>query len=149
MAIVRQEIEEIGRFIALLEEEQGDLKSGTVDRLAEFAARKLVLVENLNALSAQRRQHMGIGPEVPERTATDSWQAQHPDDEAAAEWKKLLDLAREAKSLNELNAQIVDMRLRQTNEILAILSQPSADPALYGASGQTVSSTGSRIVDSA
>jgi flagellar biosynthesis protein FlgN len=77
------------------------------------------------------------------------WLGRQPDNQTAAvNWENLLDLAREAKQLHELNASLVGMNLQQTNEALAILRKP-AQHTLYGSNGQTSPFSGSRIVDSA
>lgn len=149
-AVIEREIELTSRFVDLLVEEQEILKVGDIAGLTALTDRKPPFIEQLNALSRQRVALLGLAPEVAERDAMQQWLSIHGDDQSAAvNWEKLLKLAREAKALHELNAQLVDLHLRQTSEILNILTQPSTGSALYGASGQSVPSTGSRIVDSA
>lgn len=149
-AIIEREIELTSRFLDLLAEEQEVLKQGEIAALADLTARKPPFIEQLNALSKQRIALLDLAPEVEERDAMKQWLILHGDDQVAAvNWEKLLKLAREAKAMHELNAQLVDMHLRQTSEILNILNQSSSGASLYGSSGQSIPATGSRIVDSA
>lgn len=149
-AIIEREIELISRFVAALKEEQEILKQGKVAALPDLTTRKTLLVEQLNSLESERLGALNLPGAEQGRSSMEKWLAQHGNDQAAAvNWKKLLNFAGEAKSLHELNAQLVDMHLRQTSEILAILTQQPEKPSLYGSTGQTMPATGSRIVDSA
>lgn len=149
-AILEREVELISRFIAVLNEEQDILKQGKVAALEALTAQKAELVDQLNALEGERLGSINQAGTTPERGVMENWLAQNSDDQAAAvNWEKLLNSAREAKSLHELNAKLVDIHLRQTSEILTILTTPPEKPGLYGSSGQTMPATGSRIVDSA
>lgn len=149
-AVIEQEIELTARFVDLLTEEQEILKEGNIAALPELTSRKPPYIERLNALTGQRIMLLGLEAGAEKPGAMEQWLSRHPEDlTAAVNWEKLLKLAREAKALHELNAQLVEMHLRQTSEILDILTQQSASPSLYGASGQSMPTTGSRIVDSA
>lgn len=147
--IIEQEIEVISRFIALLNEEQEILKQGNVDALTGLNTRKEPLVDALNALESERQKSISTSDNPPDPDAMKEWLATHGDGDLTVNWKKLLNFARDAKSLHEINARLVDMHLRQTSEILAILTQQPEKEGLYGSSGQTLPATGSRIVDSA
>lgn len=148
-SIIEREIAEVSRFIAVLRDEQETLKSGQIDDLTQYGERKAALVEQLNALSAQRQRAIGQDAQSGDPAATEAWLSQQQNPAATENWKKLLELAREAKALNALNAKMVEIRLRQTGEILTLLTQSQENAGLYGASGQTLGNSGSRIVDSA
>lgn len=150
-AILGREIEQVARFIAILNEEQDALKRGDVNALPDLISRKTPLVESLNTLEGERLLALNLPAAESGRGAMDIWLAQNGNDSlATVNWKKLLKFANEAKTLHELNAQLVDLHLRQTSEILSILTAPpEAATSLYGSSGQPLPATGSRIVDSA
>lgn len=149
-AILEREIDLISDFIALLNEEQDSLKQADPTRLPEFNTSKSGLVEKMNALEGERMAAIGQGGSLSNRASMDSWLNQNATDTAAAlKWNKLLDLAREAKNLHELNGSLIAMHLKNTAEVLAVLTQQASKPALYSANGQSLQATGSRIVDSA
>jgi len=149
-AIIEREIELVSRFVAVLNEEQDALKRGDVAALPELISRKTPLVEQLNAIEGERLGALNLPAVTTERGVMEDWLARNSSDTvAASNWIKLLNFAREAKALHELNSQLVDMHLRQTSEVLSILTFQPDKSVLYGSSGQTMSTTGSRIVDSA
>lgn len=149
-AITAQEIELVSQFVALLEKERDALKKGEIGQLGVIGAAKMPLIEQLNAFEVSRGQTLGVVGSENIRSAMKQWLASHPNEKTTANnWAKLLDLARQAKQLHELNSLLVNMHLQQTNELLAVLTrQPNAAP-LYGSNGQAAQVTGSRIVDSA
>lgn len=148
-AITKQEIIFVSRFVELLKKEQEMLKRGKASDLADINVEKISLVEQLNLLETNRRQALKIKGDEDTRDAMRIWLGGQPKNQTAAvNWENLLDLAREAKQLHEVNASLIGMKLQQTNEALAILRKP-AQHSLYGSDGQTSQFSGSRIVDSA
>lgn len=146
-ALIEREIELISRFVSVLHEEQDTLKHARIAELPALTDEKSRLVEQLNALEAERLATLGLGRQP---GVMEDWLKTHGAERPAADlWKKLLELARQAKTTHELNARLLAMHARQTNELLAALTQQSEKPALYGASGQTLPGSGSRIIDSA
>lgn len=149
-AITTREITLISRFVALLKDEQEMLKHANATALPEISAAKIELVEQLNLLEAERRVALGIVGDEKTRAAMTEWLAKHPKEQTTAvNWENLLNLAREAKQLHELNARLVSMHLLQTSEALAVLTRQSEQHSLYGSNGQAAQISGSRIVDSA
>lgn len=149
-AIVGREIELISQFISVLTEEQDALKSGEIAALAELTSRKMPLVEQLNSIERERINALGLPESATGRDAMETWLTRNGGDtDTTVNWKKLLNLATEAKRLHELNAQLLEMHLRRTSEILSILTSQAGKATLYGSTGQTLPATGSRIVDSA
>jgi flagella synthesis protein FlgN len=148
--IAEREIALISRFIALLKDEQEALKLADASALPEISAAKIDLVEQLNLLEAERRSALGITGDEKTQAAMAVWLTNNPKDKTAAvNWKKLLNLAQEAKQLHELNAQLVGMHLQQTSEALVILTRQAEQHTLYGSNGQAGQFSGSHIVDSA
>jgi len=148
--ILSREIELVSRFIALLGKEQESLKQGNADALQTITAEKAPLIALMNAIEDERMTAIGETGLPSNGASMQRWLGQNTTDTAATtSWQQLLDLAREAKSLHDLNIQLVDMHLRNTTEALAILTQPVESSTLYGSSGQSMTSSGSRIVDSA
>lgn len=148
--ILAREIELVSRFISLLDNEQDSLKRADADSLQAITAEKGPLIALMNGAEAERTAALGAAGHPDAKSGMQRWLADNPGDAAAAaNWRKLLELAREAKTLHDLNIQLVAMHLKNATEALAILTQPPESSSLYGSSGQTMSSSGSRIVDSA
>ena len=149
-AILEQEIELISRFVATLNSEQEILKQGQAEGLPEFAQQKTALAEQLNALEQKRLAALGLVNHPNSKGQMERWLTEHTTETVAAvNWQNLLNLAREAKVLNEINSQLIEMHLRRAIESLAVLMHQGEKQPLYGASGQSMATTGSRIVDSA
>lgn len=149
-SVTTQETVLLSEFIKLLEQEQDVLKRADVAALPGIGQQKVELVDKLNALESARSKILPRQSGETEKAAMTRWLANKPSDQvAAANWKKLMELARRAKQLHEFNAQLINLHLQQTGELLSILTQQSQKTPLYGSDGQAASSTGSRIVDSA
>lgn len=149
-AILEREIELVSHFVGILNDEQECLAQGNADALPEMSAAKSALVEQLNTLEGQRMTAINRPGHPSDLPSMEQWLKSNTSDIAAASaWQRLRELAREAKALHELNGQLVATHLKNTAEALAILTQKASQSALYGASGQTTTATGSRIVDSA
>ena len=148
--LLKRETEAVSRFILILNSEQEALKSGTPDLLAEINSKKLLLVDQLNQLGAERAQLADLAGTATDRTKMAAWLQQHPQEKQSASlWVKLLKLAQEAKALHELNGQLISLHLQRTTDAISVLTQQHKEHSLYGSKGQSSATTGSRIVDSA
>jgi flagella synthesis protein FlgN len=149
-AIAARETAQLTDFIALLKLEQDALKRADAGALPAISEQKLRLVEALNAIEKERSTALGADTGEHAHSAMTRWLAANPEQKnIAAGWKNLMDLAREAKQLHELNGQLIKIHLQQTGELLAALTQQYQKNTLYGSDGQASSTSGSRIVDSA
>lgn len=149
-ALIEQETTLLASFVALLKQEQEVLKTVETASLPAIGEQKTQLVQQLNALETARAKAFGIAPGENAKDAMNRWLKENQGATATVTaWKKMLELAREAKQLHDLNARLVQMHLQQTNELLGALTPQSQNTSLYGANGQTWQSSGSRIIDSA
>lgn len=148
--MIEREIDLISRFVFVLQQEQNALKHAHIADLPALSSEKTSLVEQLNRLDAERMLAIGHKNQEARPGAMEAWLQDNTEDQKAADnWQKLLELARQAKAKNEINARLLDMHARQTTELLATLTRQVEKPTLYGASGQTTPASGSRIIDSA
>lgn len=146
--LLKHEAELVIRFRNTLLSEQGILRSGKPDGLAEINAEKLSLVESLNLAGAERARTLSSSDEA--TIDMQAWFSAHPSEIEAAElWKGLLGTAREARAINELNGNLINVLHQKTSDALSILTQGKVDQSLYSSNGQASQSTGSRIIDSA
>lgn len=148
-AILDQEISLLSSFIGLLEREQNALKQGESSLLPDICKQKLIVIAELNAQESARGSILQLSSENL-HAGTIQWLKAHPDDNKAGDrWKEMLEQARKAKNLHELNGRLVQMHLQQTDELLASLTRKAEQNTFYGSNGQAHSITGSRLVDSA
>jgi len=140
----------VREFITSLNDEQEALKRGETDSLAPIAFRKTELVEQLNAAESKRSAFLQHAGHTGDRGGMLAWLARNQGNRAAADgWARLMELASEARRLNDLNGRLIAVRLQATSQALGILTQQSQRSALYGRDGLTTPRTGSRIIDAA
>ncbi len=113
-------------FVALLEREQGMLVGNLTDQLLELSEQKSTDALGLNQLAETRRALLG----------THSPQG-------LAVWHEILALAERAQLLNRTNGELIQMKLRRNQQLLAVLSNAVNKANLYGPDGQTSFSPGS------
>lgn len=147
--ILAGEAELLAQFVAVLRLEQAALAAGDTTPLPDYATRKASLGDGLQGAAAQRNALLdGLGLDR-DRAGVEQWLAARPGDPAAARWQQILDGAREAHELNNLNGKLIQMRLRYNAAALEALQRGSRTLELYGPDGQTRSSGDRRISDSA
>lgn len=140
----------VEQFVDALTAEQEALKQGKVDGLPAISTRKGEIIERLNAAEKTRNAALQQAGLSGDREGMQAWLAKNRHDRAAAQaWAKLMKQAAAARELNDLNGQLIAMRLQATSQALAILTQQAQRSALYGPSGHTTQLTGSRIIDAA
>jgi flagellar biosynthesis/type III secretory pathway chaperone len=81
----------------------------------------------------------------------DAWSARHPEqEEAIAAWNRTQSLAAQAKELNRLNGQMIQLHLQYIGQALEILSRKEEGQLdLYGPDGRPTASKGPQINDAA
>jgi len=124
----------VAQFILLLEDEARLLAAGKVDgsQLSELAARKQALLGDIAQMESQRQyaqSRLGYGDDRngAERAATDAG--------CLATWQQLLEQARRAQQLNQLNGETIRTRLAHNQRMLNFLHE-AAGKGLYGPDGQ-------------
>ena len=148
------------KFFALLEREQRMLVENLTDPLLELSEQKSADAFALNELAATRRalfrKHLPqLGGTPTPGTPPDA----HPSDnlgadairawlethnpEGLAVWQEILALAERAQRLNQTNGELIQMKLRRNQQLLAVLSSAVNKANLYGPDGQTSFSPGS------
>lgn len=150
-ALTEQSSALVGKLLALLEQEKQALAQGDAPLLPGIGDQKTLIIGQINTIEEIRARLLGCEPGAAVSKAMTAWLDKHPEQaEIAGNWKKLLDMAREARQLHEINSRLLGMQLRRTNEMLEALTHHASDaPALYDSDGQTAPSSGRKIVDSA
>lgn len=145
--ILQQELSLVDEFLTLLNREQIALRDIQPESLGDVVAAKHRLVDRMNQLAAERAR-LSIGDLTPQAMTT--WLTkQVGEKEASVLWPKLIERAREAKRMHELNGQLITIHLNRTTDALRVLGQQQSSHTLYGSDGQAFSGSGSRIIDAA
>ena len=129
-------------FIALLEREQGMLVGNLTDQLFELSEQKSTDALNLNELAETRRALLRKNLPQLGTDAIRAWLETHSP-QALTIWLETLALAERAQRLNQANGELIQMKLRRNQQLLAVLSNAVNKANLYGPDGQTSFSPGS------
>ena len=149
LQILAEEAESIQQFVDLLNLEQVALASGETDALPEFAEKKSKLAVTLNKLAGQRSTLLSAQGFSIDRKGVEAWHAKHPTEQSVADtWSTILTLAAEARELNRVNGELIQLRLNVTAKALQALQAGKNSLDLYGPDGQSTS-TGQRRIDHA
>jgi flagella synthesis protein FlgN len=127
-------------FVQILQTEQDALVAGNVDSLLELARIKSGKVVLLSRLAESRAHFLSMQGYAQELDGMKKWlqkQRGEGNPQASELWQKLLKLAENAKQLNQINGSMIDTRLRNNQQALAILQTAANQCALYGPDGQT------------
>lgn len=141
-----EEAQAIQQFVDLLSTEQKALSAGDTDELPALAENKSKLADHLNQL-AERRNVMLVALGFSDnREGIEAWCSQHPAEEWTANtWASILKLAREARELNRLNGELIQLRMNATAAALEALRASKSSLDLYGPDGQSARTEQRRI----
>jgi len=136
------ELQAFQDFIQILQTEQNALVQGNVDPLIELARIKSEKVVLLSQLAKNRTHFLSSQGYSQEHGGMTKWLQQMRDErkpQVAELWQRLLTLAENAQQLNQMNGSMIDTRLRNNQQALAVLQAAANQSALYGSDGQTQS----------
>ena len=145
--LIENEAQLLDQFVDLLRREQISLSQGAAEDLPEFAEQKNGLVIQLNQLSARRAAFLQARAFSPDRAGIDAWFAQAQDLNATNAWQKVLALAADARELNRVNGELIQIRMQFTAKALEALSGAKNSLELYGPDGQSTKPSSRRIND--
>ncbi|GHT96262.1 hypothetical protein AGMMS49545_20800 [Betaproteobacteria bacterium] len=148
--ILASEIGVVKKFIALLQEEQRQLRENQVDALETTSVAKSSLATELETIGAARNAslaELGLNARL-DGKAVETWISQQGNPRLLQAWRALQSLARDAKSLNELNGQCIALLSRNNREQLDALTGRQAHGIFYSPDGQPASGGSFRISDS-
>ncbi|MCB1932383.1 MAG: flagellar protein FlgN [Candidatus Accumulibacter sp.] len=147
---IESETTAVKTFIALLEREQEMLVKGEVDDLIDLVRQKNGVAAELATLTAARNQALAAGGLAGDRAGMTTWLDGHPSETAArAAWSSLLAAASQARELNRVNGDLIQVRMQHNAQALEALLGSNASASLYGPDGQSTPPSGRRISDSA
>lgn len=145
--LIENEARLLKQFVDLLRREQTSLSQGVAEDLPELAEQKNGLVVQLNHLSALRAAFLQARGFSQDRSGIDAWFAQAKDPNVADAWQKVLTLATDARELNRVNGELIQIRMQFTAKALEALSGAKNSLELYGPDGQSTKPGSRRIND--
>ncbi|MEO8410062.1 MAG: flagellar protein FlgN [Propionivibrio sp.] len=144
-----EELTLVQQFVDVLAREQRVLTDGNSDDLPGYAEQKSQLAVRLNALAEQRNAALATHGLSKDRLGMAAWCAAHPEQTtAAARWAQILALAGQARELNRVNGELIQMRLQYNAQALEALQGGRDALDLYGPDGQAKTQGNPRIDDS-
>jgi flagellar biosynthesis protein FlgN len=129
---LQDELDALRAFADLLEKEQQVLLKADVDGLIELVDQKNGLIAKLVKLSHARRQSFTAG--ASESETEDALHRVAP--RALPLWREIRKLSTRAQHLNQTNGEMIQARLRYSQQALAVLHNAANSIGLYGANGQ-------------
>ena len=129
-------------FVELLQQEQRLLLENSIEQLAPVTENKSALALRLNAQVELRQQELEKFIPGADSVAVLSWFEEN-NRECVALWQEIRALAEQAKELNRINGELIQMKLRHTQQSLTVLTRAVSQANLYGPTGQTQFSPGS------
>ena len=141
LAALTEEHTAVSNFVALLQQEQQMLTENSIDNLAMLAERKSTHAVKINQLAQTR--HRLLQALIPELTAAHilDWLKLNSK-EGLELWQGLHTLADQARELNRINGELIQIKMRHNQQLLGALSRAVNQANLYGPNGQTSFSTG-------
>ncbi|HJV05803.1 MAG TPA: flagellar protein FlgN [Chromobacteriaceae bacterium] len=141
------ESEQVGRLLAVLEDEQQLLIQGQVNRLESVADTKSQVLDDI-ARQAEHRTQLMQRLGLQDSDTVYIWLADKP--EATEAWTRLEEILLRAQSVNQLNGRFIQERLGNVDEALTVLKEAAAATLGYGPDGtQPTINGGGRFLGSA
>lgn len=142
LAALSEERAAVREFVELLQREQLLLTENDIEPLLPLAEKKSANAVRLNQLSeACRRLLEKISPKL-DNGEIEAWMKAGCT-EALSMWREVRTLAGQAKQLNNVNGELIQMKLRHNQQAFTALSGAVNQANLYGANGQASFSPGS------
>lgn len=145
VAVLERELEGFRQFRSILESEQAALLANRVDDLLPLAQRKNIEVATLANLAEERNVWLKQTVGATNQVGIESWLERFdPADHhgVGKRWRALIDGARAARDLNQLNGQLINTQLASNQQALQVLMGANASTAnLYGRDGQAYTGT--------
>lgn len=145
---LREEARLMADFLAVVQQEQEAIQSGTAEVLDELTPRKLELVTALNGAANGRNQWLSSHGFAEDKVGVEAALQALPSPAVKAAWEELKALTTQAKEANSLNGKLLGMWMQHNNQALDILLSASGHSKLYGPDGQPDQLAARRIIDS-
>ena len=144
-----EEAAQLRGFLDLLSREQKSLADGDLERLLPLATEKNECFTRLSGLGEARGRALAAAGLAASRQGMETWLAQQPEaGKIRRDWQEFLDLAEQARTLNETNGKLIATRLSHNRQAFSTLMSAANQAALYGPDGQARPVGGGRSLGS-
>ncbi len=153
--LLGEESAKLVEFLGLLKREQELLSRGeantanTIDALLPLVDKKTALAAELAALAQSRERLLAALGLAAGRSGMETWLARPDRTAQRPAWQRLLDLASQARDLNETNGKLIALNLQHNQQALATLMTAANRAMNYGPDGQQQADKGGRILGKA
>lgn len=136
-AIIKNEKHATQSFLDILKKEEKALTQGLVNEFDMLVSDKSKLFDQLETICEQRLQYLSARGYPASREGMQRWLIDHPDcTDTQKMWHELMDLARQAKQLNDINGKVIAMQLQYNQRSYLALQSAAGNISLYGPKGQ-------------
>lgn len=132
----QSELAALDRFIKILQDEQSALVNVDIHRLVSISQEKSEQAEQLNQLARERLAAFAKRGVSGDRASVETWLTTQPSDVKDA-WSALIDRAKTAQDLNQINGKLIETQLQSTQQALNALTSAASQSTVYGADSQT------------
>jgi len=147
--LLAQELQLLHAFVALLRHEQSLLTAGDTEPLSALAAEKSRGAAALGQLAAARDHGLDELRLPPGRVGMDAWTQSAVGTASQANWRQLIELAAEARALNETNGKLIALHLQHNRQAMNVLMAAADQAVTYGPDGQQQTAGSGRSLGSA
>lgn len=139
VAALEAELAGYGELCSVLRAEQDSLERGDVESLQQLTEIKAGQVERLAALGATRAAYLRSTQLSADPSGMEAWLRDHAGAQRRSltlTWQRLLHVAGEARTMNDLNGGLMATRMSHNQAALAALHGAGRQQAVYGPDGQ-------------
>ncbi|MFA6970913.1 MAG: flagellar protein FlgN [Gallionella sp.] len=137
-----EELLAVRSFVELLQQEQELLTENSIDQLLVVAEKKSARAIALNDLAEICRRLLEQSAPSADNAIIQSWFETNCR-EGLPLWQEIRALANQSRQLNQINGELIQMKLRHNQQTLTALTRAVSQANLYGRDGQTNFSAGS------
>lgn len=148
--LISAELGVLRQFVDVLRREQAALTDGVTDSLMALAEEKVRFAEQLAAMNHDRDLRLHAAGFGRGRDAMQAWRTSSDlSIKVQNDLATVIELAKEARRLNDLNGKLVADRMQHNQQALNVLLSAAKQSALYGPDGQTRVGPSGRTLGSA
>jgi len=136
VAAIYNEKRIVNLFVEVLKKEEIALTHGQIDELDLLVSEKAQLVEQLEELEKNREQYLLSFGCTPDKNGMHSWLSKQEDMELQAVWNELIEMAKIAKQVNQVNGQMISTQQLYNQRAYLSLQSAAGNISLYGPKGQ-------------